>query len=178
MSRTARTLAALAAATALLACACASDGDPDPATATATDASAAQLDTATDATEAPLDTSATEAPATARGALTTADTAFGAALALADGQVLYVFLEDAEGVGSCTGDCAAKWPPVAAGDVSGAEGVELGAVTRGDGVVQLTVDGRPAYTFSGDLPGEATCQGGDGVWWILRPDGTVNDTPA
>ena len=164
MSRTARALAALAAV-ALLAAGCSGDDGTDATTA---------------ATTAPDDPVATTAPVgdgLGDAALEVVPTDVGPALALPDGQVLYAFLEDVDGVGSCTGDCAATWPPVAAADVTGADGVELGAVTRADGVTQLTVEGRPVYTFSGDLPGEATCQGGDGVWWVLHPDGTVNETP-
>ena len=169
MTRATRTLLALVAAGALVLAACSSDDDVD---------TAAQGTTAPAGDPTPDDPMVddTTPDVVIDGELQTLETAYGDALALDDGQVLYAFAADTENLGTCTGDCAAKWPPVVAAEVDGPDDLDLGSVERSDGITQLTVSGRPVYTFSGDLPGEATCQGGDGVWWILEPDGELNTT--
>lgn len=173
MRTTTRRIAALAMAVALLGAACsddetttASDGDGGTTSTTATTAGDEMAD---DGVAAPM-----------AGPLEVVSTEFGEALATADGMVLYAFESDTAGTGTCVDDCATKWPPVAADDAVTYEGAELGSIERTDGTTQLTVAGKPVYTFSGDLPGEASCQGGDGVWWILGPDGAYNKvvTPA
>ena len=89
---------------------------------------------------------------------------------------VYVFDEDAEGVSNCTGECLENWPAVEAlgdGDpvVHGIDG-EVGTIARDDGTVQVTLEGRPLYTFAGDSePGDPTGQGVQGVWWVVAPDG-------
>ncbi|MGO3485546.1 MAG: hypothetical protein ACTINV_15785, partial [Cellulosimicrobium funkei] len=42
-----------------------------------------------------------------------------------------------------------------------------------DGELQVTVDGRPVYTYAADTgPGDVTGQGVNGVWHVVAPDGT------
>ncbi|MFJ3924436.1 SCO0930 family lipoprotein [Streptomyces sp. NPDC090022] len=76
---------------------------------------------------------------------------------------------------NCDGDCAKAWPPVPAGDVQAAAGMDaalLGEVVRTDGSKQLTVAGWPAYRFAKDIaPGETKGQGVGGTWFALAPDG-------
>jgi predicted lipoprotein with Yx(FWY)xxD motif len=99
----------------------------------------------------------------------------GEILVDADGNTIYFFANDEEGVSNCEGDCLANWPPVPADQepVAG-DGVtaELGTIEGNEGGEQLTVNGFPAYLFAGDeAPGDTNGQGVGGVWWVFAPDG-------
>ncbi|NXY98928.1 hypothetical protein HYE82_32020 [Streptomyces sp. BR123] len=76
---------------------------------------------------------------------------------------------------NCDGDCAKAWPPVPAGDVTAASGMDasvLGEVTRSDGSKQLTVGGWPVYRYAKDTKaGDVNGQGVGGTWFALAPDG-------
>jgi hypothetical protein len=52
---------------------------------------------------------------------------------------------------------------------------KLGEITGTNGSPQLTVDGWPMYTYSGDsVPGDTGGQGLDlsgGLWWVVGTDG-------
>jgi predicted lipoprotein with Yx(FWY)xxD motif len=88
-----------------------------------------------------------------------------------DGYTVYTFDNDTGGTSSCTADCATTWPPLpTAGEASGGEGVpgEVATITRDDGLVQVTLDGKPLYMYSGDAsPGDANGDGVGGVWHIV-----------
>jgi predicted lipoprotein with Yx(FWY)xxD motif len=93
------------------------------------------------------------------------------------GQTLYVFASDAGGTSACYGDCATTWPALTttgapkagAGLMAGA----LGTIARTDGSTQVTVDGHPVYTFSGDTaPGDTNGEGFGGLWFVASPTGT------
>jgi predicted lipoprotein with Yx(FWY)xxD motif len=79
----------------------------------------------------------------------------------ADGAALYTSDQEMNGKVRCTDACAEIWlpltaaKPTAADDVSG----KLGTVKRPDGARQVTLDGKPLYSFAEDSPGEVT---GDG----------------
>jgi predicted lipoprotein with Yx(FWY)xxD motif len=75
----------------------------------------------------------------------------------------------------CTGSCVATWPPLAAAGTpkegAGATG-QIAAVQRPDGTMQVTYDGLPLYTFSGDAaPGDTNGEGVQGVWFAVTPAG-------
>lgn len=95
------------------------------------------------------------------------------------GRTVYVFAADRRGASTCAGACAAHWPFVKApatlpSALPGVRG-KLGETTRADGGHQLTIAGRPVYTFVGDTaPGQANGQGSvlDGaVWTVVSPAG-------
>jgi predicted lipoprotein with Yx(FWY)xxD motif len=70
----------------------------------------------------------------------------------------------------CTGSCAAQWPPVYVNaavpkHIAGVMAT-LGTITRGS-KLQLTVNGLPAYTFSGDKAGVVKCNNVDG-WFAVK----------
>ena len=100
----------------------------------------------------------------------------GPVIATEAGKTLYVFVDDllTNEASACIGDCANDWPPAlvhgrlrVASNVTG----HVSTVDRfGDGR-QLTIDGRPLYTFSGDLPGELRGNGVGNVWWAMTPSG-------
>jgi predicted lipoprotein with Yx(FWY)xxD motif len=92
-----------------------------------------------------------------------------------NGMTLYIFTKDTPGVSNCSGDCAAKWPPltVAAGATPtlqlGLMG-KLGTITRADGTTQVTFNDMPLYYWASDTqPGDATGQGVGSVWYVVQP---------
>jgi predicted lipoprotein with Yx(FWY)xxD motif len=97
----------------------------------------------------------------------------GTVLDDAQGLTLYHLKTETNGHIQCTGSCASTWPPLlAAGGTapaapSGVSGT-FGTVKRPDGGTQLTFDGWPLYTYSGDTgPGQANGQGIQGVWFAV-----------
>jgi predicted lipoprotein with Yx(FWY)xxD motif len=75
---------------------------------------------------------------------------------------LYTPAQEASGKILCTGACTAIWKPLkpGAGAPTAASGVgKLGVIKRPDGIMQVTADHRPLYTFAEDSPGKATGNG-------------------
>ena len=165
MTRTRRLAALLVVALAVAAC-----GDSD-------DDAASTDDTAAATTAAPA---ATEAPAgdAADVVVATGETELGTVLTDSSGLTLYLFTQDSPGSSVCVDDCAAAWPPVVVdGEVTVGEGLDasaFGTITRDDGVVQLTVNDMPLYTFASDAAvGDVNGQGFNDVWWAADPDGAA-----
>jgi predicted lipoprotein with Yx(FWY)xxD motif len=96
-----------------------------------------------------------------------------------EGISLYMFDSDTQGEGAstCYDSCASNWPPLTVdGDATAGDGVtaELSTFERDDGAMQVAADGWPLYYYAGDSsPGDVTGQGVGGVWWLLRPDGSL-----
>jgi predicted lipoprotein with Yx(FWY)xxD motif len=119
--------------------------------------------------------SAGASPAT----VTVANTGLGKILVDAKGRTLYLFAKDSGTKSTCSGECAAAWPPLrmsgkpTAG--GGAKASLLGTVPRSDGPSQVTYAGHPLYGFQGDSkPGDTTGQGSTGFgapWYVLSPAG-------
>lgn len=106
------------------------------------------------------------------------DPIIGPHLVDSNGYSLYIFTKDPFGNSTCTGQCAANWPPYYAGDnptiPSGLSKSNLGTINRTDGVRQTTYMGRPLYRFFGEpSTGTARGDGVGGVWYVARPDGSV-----
>jgi predicted lipoprotein with Yx(FWY)xxD motif len=106
-------------------------------------------------------------------------TALGAVLVDARGRTLYLFEKDRKGKSSCTGACAAFWPPlVTVGKPAAGRGVKaslLGTTRRGDGRLQVTYNRHPLYTFSldkkaGQTKGEELSSFG-GSWYAVSAKG-------
>lgn len=141
--------------------------DDPAAEATATTAAPAET---TPETAAPV-TTAAAAPAP----VTVVDSGLGQILAGPDGNTVYGFTKDADGVPTCAGGCATAWPPVivdASIDLSSAPAeLNLSIVDRPDGTKQLKAGKWPLYYFSGDAAaGETNGQGSGGNWFVLGPD--------
>jgi predicted lipoprotein with Yx(FWY)xxD motif len=107
----------------------------------------------------------------------------GPILVDARGRTLYRYTPDHGGKSTCTGGCAAAWPPAT---VSGsrplaATGVK-GAVTtttRANGAKQLALDGMPLYRFSADsTTSDAKGQGAEHTWFVIPAKGGMNGSPA
>jgi predicted lipoprotein with Yx(FWY)xxD motif len=122
-----------------------------------------------------------QAPASssAMGVVGTESTGIGTVLVNSQGRTLYVFANDTGTTSTCTGSCAANWPPepAPASSPSTVPGVSgpLGSTTRNDGSKQLTVAGHPVYTFAGDTAkGQTKGQGivlNGGLWTAVTPAG-------
>ena len=137
-----------------------------------------------DSTPSSEASSAAKTPAAAAAStdLATAETSLGTVVVDGKGMTAYYFLKDTKGSGAsaCSGDCAAAWPAIttenATPTVTGVTG-EVGTITGTDGKLQVTIDGRPIYTFAQDkAPGDVNGQGLNSVWYVIAPDGTQIDT--
>jgi predicted lipoprotein with Yx(FWY)xxD motif len=106
-------------------------------------------------------------------------------MALVDGKgrTLYLWEADKNGTSTCTGACAAAWPPVTvSGTAQAGSGITqslLGTVKRDDGTEQVTYNGHPLYYFVGDTgPGMAKGQGSKAFgadWYVLNAKGSKID---
>jgi len=130
-------------------------------------------------------------PAPAGGGSSTSSAAGGAAqIATTDNGTLGTIVVDSQGftlyqlqtdtstTSTCTGDCAATWPPATTDGAptagSGVDGSLLGTTTRDDGTTQVTYAGHPLYRYSGDpAAGDTNGQGVGGVWYATAADGTA-----
>lgn len=106
--------------------------------------------------------------------------ALGTYLSAYNGMTLYTYSPDMAVMGNadastCTGACAANWPPYtvpAVSDihVSAATTGTVGTTMRADGTLQVTYNGMPLYFYSKDTtPGQTEGQGVGGVWYVAKP---------
>jgi predicted lipoprotein with Yx(FWY)xxD motif len=110
------------------------------------------------------------------------ETDLGPVLTDAEGLTLYAFTNDTDGTSTCEGGCAEAWPPVAVDGAELPEGLDadvFSVVERSDGTYQLAANGAPLYTYASDAaPGDTTGQGSGGVWYVVTPDGDLNQSTA
>ncbi len=98
-------------------------------------------------------------------------TNLGFVLAEANGQVVYYYSKDTKGgAPTCTGSCAAAWPPVTgtprAGPADHFPGT-FGVIKGAGGVGQITYNGMPLYVFKGAKPYTTAGNGAGGVWHVI-----------
>lgn len=79
------------------------------------------------------------------------------------------------GVSVCSGICSANWPAILTSTakpyVAGIKGV-VGSIRLKNGKHQVTINGRPIYTFAFDKgSGQIKGQGAQGVWYVISPTG-------
>ena len=104
----------------------------------------------------------------ARGATVEAATSpsFGSILTGPSGMTVYTHAGDSATSSTCTGGCAAAWPPLTTvGQPTVGAGVTgtLGTLTRADGTIQVTYGGLPLYYWEGDTKaGDVTGNGVEG----------------
>jgi predicted lipoprotein with Yx(FWY)xxD motif len=113
----------------------------------------------------------------AESALKTATTSVGTVVVDGAGKTVYEYDKDTKGSGTsaCYAGCDGLWPAVTASGTPTLTGVTgtVGTITRTDGTKQVTLNGRPLYTYAGDAAaGDATGQGYLGIWWVVAPDGS------
>jgi len=102
-------------------------------------------------------------------------TSLGKVLATSKGRTLYLYTPDGKNKSNCTGSCAAFWPPLMTkGKPVAGMGVKkslLGTAKRGS-KLQVTYNGHPLYTYSGDsAAGQANGEGSDGIWFVVTAAG-------
>lgn len=132
---------------------------------------------------APQVTSTPAAAAAANGGtVASASSPLGQILVAKNGMTLYEFASDVNGKSMCNGPCAKFWPPYTgtpkAG--SGLDASLLGTTMRSDGTSQVTYNGHPLYTYSGDpAAGDTNGQGVStfgALWWVVAPSGQIVKT--
>jgi predicted lipoprotein with Yx(FWY)xxD motif len=117
--------------------------------------------------------------------LKTASTSLGTVVVTSSGKTVYAFDKDTKnsGTSACNAGCSGLWPAVtttSAGPTAEGVSATIGTITRADGTKQVTLDGRPVYTYSGDSgAGAVSGQGVKGIWWAVTPSGSeVTAAPA
>jgi predicted lipoprotein with Yx(FWY)xxD motif len=112
-------------------------------------------------------------------------TSLGQVLVDPQGRTLYLFQKDTGTTSTCTGACAAAWPPLRATGQpvvgKGANSALIGTTPRSDGTAQITYNGHPVYLFikdhkPGDTNGEAV-NGFGASWFVLSPAGNQVSPP-
>ncbi len=108
------------------------------------------------------------------------DAKLGAYLSGEDGRSLYLLTADSANTTTCTGACAAAWPPF---ELEGTESVTAGDGVTGtlatirradDGKMQVTYNGIPVYYFAKDAnAGDINGQAVKGVWFLVAPAATA-----
>ncbi|HEY2056643.1 MAG TPA: hypothetical protein VGH14_22130 [Solirubrobacterales bacterium] len=121
----------------------------------------------------------------AGGPVVSAKAVSGVGTVLVDsaGKTLYTFAPDNKSRVTCTGSCAAVWPPLKAeagkeAEASGEVKAELlGTDPDPEGGEVVTYAGWPLYTYVADTgPGSATGQGvnlNGGYWYVITPAGKI-----
>lgn len=94
------------------------------------------------------------------------------------GMSAYFFDKDKahSGVSQCSGLCMANWPAILTSTVkphvNGISGA-IGSILVKGGKHQVTINGRPIYTFAFDkTAGLAKGQGVQGLWYVISPSGS------
>jgi predicted lipoprotein with Yx(FWY)xxD motif len=84
----------------------------------------------------------------------------GSYLADSNGNALYTYSADKQGVSNCSAACLYNWPIYDASNAPATLPANVTVITRSDGDKQYAYKGLPLYTFTSDSSGQVT---GDGV---------------
>ncbi len=98
----------------------------------------------------------------------------GSIVTTSAGLALYLYSPDGDNAttSKCAAACASIWPPAKPGTLNaGSTGLTLASIARPDGTQQLTIDGHPAYTLTGEAAGTAQGEGVGGIWFAIGSDG-------
>jgi predicted lipoprotein with Yx(FWY)xxD motif len=126
-----------------------------------------------------LSTALAASKSASRATVSTAKTGLGKVIVNSRGRTLYLFEKDKRHRSTCSGACAAYWPPliahrklIAAG---GAKQSLIGTIKRANGTRQVTYAGHPVYTYvldtrRGQTKGEGSTLFAGG-WDALAPSG-------
>jgi len=100
----------------------------------------------------------------------------GPAFVNAAQHAVYTFDSDTTNHSSCTGQCAGVWPPVV--PPSAALTPPWASFARSDGSQQLSYNGKPLYTFTGDTAPDVGTGNGVNGFHLARPAaGAGNGVP-
>ena len=124
-------------------------------------------------------TPAATASSAASATVGVANSGLGSILVDSQGRTLYLWQADTGPKSTCSGACAAAWPPLLTTGAptagGGAKASLLGTTKRSDGAEQVTYNRHPLYLFTGDTAsGQTTGQGSNGFgapWYVLSPGG-------
>jgi predicted lipoprotein with Yx(FWY)xxD motif len=101
------------------------------------------------------------------------DDRFGAILATPKKQALYYWTAENDFRIHCTGSCARLWPPLVVRSkaavkphVAGIKGT-FGTIRRPDGLLQVTFNRRPVYSYVHEGPTQVLCNDVNG-WFVVR----------
>ena len=112
----------------------------------------------------------------------TRHTSLGTILVGTNGHTLYLDSADSKNKATCTGGCAAVWPPLMTSGKPKAKGSakasDLGTIKSGSGK-QVTYKGHPLYYFASDTAaGQTTGEGSNG-FYVVSPSGkSITKSPA
>jgi len=105
---------------------------------------------------------------------------YGTILVASNGMTLYRYTPDKKNVSTCSGACAAYWPPLvlkAGAKPTAGSGVTaslLGTTKRSNGAMQVTYAGWPLYTYAGDKKtGQTNGQGFEKKWYVVGTTGAL-----
>jgi predicted lipoprotein with Yx(FWY)xxD motif len=124
---------------------------------------------------------ATSPAAVAPDTLLVATASVGTYLTDYQGKALYAFAKDTATASTCTGTCAANWPPLTLTTTipragNGVTKSLLSTLTRPDATAQIAYNGHPLYYYKGDTAaGDTKGQGMDsdgGLWHLVAPNGS------
>ena len=141
----------------------------------ATSTQPAPSDTASNTASAPAPVAAAvPAPAPTTSMVVATSPTLGDYLTTPQGMTLYTRSTDSAGQSTCTGSCAIIWipfqPPSASPSLPHEATGTINVTLRDDGTFQLTYNGMPLYTYTGDLkPGDVTGNGIGGVYQVAKP---------
>jgi predicted lipoprotein with Yx(FWY)xxD motif len=118
--------------------------------------------------------------------VSTGTTSLGTVLTDEHGLTLYYFLPQKGGVASaCSATCLTAWPPVVVtGSPTSSSGVTgtlstVSIMLNGASVNEVTYNGWPLHTFSGDsASGQTNGQNVDNTWFAAEPGTTADETGA
>lgn len=115
--------------------------------------------------------------------LSTGSTSLGTVVVDGQGMTVYFYGQDTKGetASTCTGACAAQWPPVTSSGTPKVTGVTgtVSTIAWPNGARQVTLDGLPIYTFAGDsAKGDVNGQLVANTWWAVSPAGAKITAPA
>ena len=119
---------------------------------------------------------------TTSGKVGTASTPLGTVIVDSQGRTLYLFKADQGTKSACSGACASAWPPLRVSGKprvgGGVTASKLGTTQRPDGQPEVTYNGHPLYTYTGDSkPGDVNGQGltaFGAAWFALSPSGSAS----
>ncbi len=126
-------------------------------------------------------THASTTPANTNATVSAVGSSLGTIVVDKTGRTLYLFEKDSSGKSACTGACAVGWPPLAVSGMpaagSGVKAGMLATITRTDGKSQVTYNGHPLYTFTGDTkPGDTSGEGVNAFgakWFVVSSNGSA-----
>ena len=116
--------------------------------------------------QAALAASPAPAPDLVRGVKVVEGTATNVYVGTQYGNLLYTFDLDSKGTSSCTQTCAEKWPPfVVSPEEAKLLASPFGTTVRASGLLQVTIDVKPVYTYYlNRVEGDDLGDGVGGVW--------------